>query len=80
MPYHMRITIKSNKTDDVVCLDLSEDKLNERILNPYNQGLERGMNGNTLSAYVIGQIQMNFTEKDPNIVNLNIIQCPLKMN
>jgi len=38
MVFHVRITKKSDKTEDEIWLDLTKEKLQERILNPYYEG------------------------------------------
>jgi len=63
MPFHIRLTTKSNPTDDEIKLDLSIEQLKERFLNPYNEGKFIVINGKSVSIEDIERIRINETEK-----------------
>ena len=66
--YHVCITPKSdqksNRSDDIVKLDLSKEDLESRILIPYRKGLPITLRGQTVSPDAIKLICINRTEQD----------------
>lgn len=63
MPFHVRITQKSDKTNDEVKLDLTKDHLVERILTPYREGRPIVIGGKTIPPDDIEKIHINETEE-----------------
>ncbi len=62
MPYHVRITTKSAPYDEVG-LDLTEEELQERILQPYRDGNSIVIGGRTISADDFARIRINYTDE-----------------
>ena len=63
MPYHVRITQKSDSLHDEVKLDLTEDQLEQRFLNPYREGRPIIIGGKTIPPDDIDRIRITFTEE-----------------
>lgn len=63
MPFHVRITQKSNRTTDEVKLDLSKDQLEERFLKPYSEGRAMIIGGKTIPPEDIERIHINYTDE-----------------
>lgn len=63
MPFHVRITQKSDKTHDEVKLDLTNEHLGERILTPYREGRPIVIGGKTIPPDNIDKIHINVTEE-----------------
>ena len=62
MPYHVRISKKSNRSRTEVKLDLTEEQLRERFLQPYRAGNPITVNGRTIYCNDIERIRISFTE------------------
>ena len=63
MPYHVRITLKSDPGHDEVKLDLSEDQLKERILIAYEEGRPIVIGGTTISPDDIQRVRITRTDQ-----------------
>ena len=65
MYYHVRITPRSRRRsgDDELALDLTEDQLEERFLDPYRRGLPITTGGRTFALSDIERIHINRTEQ-----------------
>lgn len=63
MPYHVRITLKSDRSHDEVKLDLDEEQLRERILNPYEQGSPIVIGGRTIPPDDLERVKITFTDR-----------------
>lgn len=63
MPYHVRITPKSNRSHDEVKLDLSEEQLKKRFIDPYYQGRPIIIGGKTIQSDDIERIRITRTEQ-----------------
>lgn len=62
MYYHIRITQKSNKIIDELKLDLSEEKLLNQFITPYENGENIIVNGKTIRPDDIERVKINKTE------------------
>lgn len=64
MPYyHVRITKRSRRTHDRLELDLTEDELMERIVNPFLGGKSFLCGGEPIDPFDVEVIHINETEK-----------------
>ncbi|HUT75308.1 MAG TPA: nucleotide-binding protein [Armatimonadota bacterium] len=63
MPYHVRITTKSNPSHDEVKLDLTKPQLTKRFVEPYCRGRPIVSGGKTITTDDIERIQISFTEQ-----------------
>lgn len=63
MPFHVRITQASRRTDDEVKLDLSKEQLEDRFLKPYREGRPIVIGGKTIPTSDIERIRITFTEE-----------------
>lgn len=68
MYYHVRITTKSNPTEDIVKLDLDEERLLSRFVNPYITGKAIFTEGRNIPYDDVYQIRLNETEEDSSIL------------
>ena len=68
MVYHVRITKKSDRSYDLVELDLSKDELLEHIVHPYLKGERFYCDGSIVDLYDIEMIRINFTKEDSTII------------
>ncbi len=59
MFYHVRITQKSKRSSDEVKLDLSKEQLEERFINPYQEGSPIIINGKTVTPNDIDRIRIS---------------------
>lgn len=57
MYYHVRITQKSNSAHDETKLDLTEEQLRERFLQPYELGQPILINGKTIPSNDIERVR-----------------------
>lgn len=64
--YHVRITLKSNRSHDEVKLDLTKDQLIERFVQPYYQGRPLIVGGRTIPSDDIERIRITHTEQASN--------------
>ena len=64
MPYHVRITLRSDRTHDEVKLDLTEEQLRERFLRPYRAGDPIVISGRTINCDDIERIRVSYTEEN----------------
>ena len=62
--YHVRITKKSDRSWDIVWLDLHWEELEERIIAPYRTGQPITINGQSISINDIEQLRITETEMD----------------
>lgn len=62
MNYHVRITRKSKKTSDEVRLDLSEEELRKRFIEPYEAGEPIIVNGRTIPIDDVDRIRVSASE------------------
>jgi len=63
MPYHIRITTKSDRSHDEVKLDLTRKQLKERFLSPYKEGRPIAICGRTVPFDNIERIRITFTKQ-----------------
>jgi predicted nucleotide-binding protein len=63
MPYHVRVTPKSDRSHDEIRLDLSEESLHERILRPYSEGRSIVIGGRTIPPDDIERVKISYTEE-----------------
>lgn len=63
MPYHVRITPRSNRSHDEVRLDLTREQLEERFLVPYREGRPVVIGGRTIPPTDIERIRITQTEE-----------------
>jgi predicted nucleotide-binding protein len=78
--YHVRISTKSNIYHDEVRLDLSQDELAERFLQPYQEGRSITMNGRVIALDDITRIKISHSavpsEELRNLVKVDQMQRP----
>lgn len=70
MNYHVRISLKSQKSSDETKTDFSEEQLKVRILEPYEQGEPIILNGKTIQPNDIERIRISKSQE----VSSQIIQ------
>ncbi|HUU87941.1 MAG TPA: nucleotide-binding protein [Candidatus Glassbacteria bacterium] len=63
MPYHVRITAKSDRTHDEVKIDLTEEQLRKQFLHPYETGKPIVVSGHTIPCDDIERISISYTEE-----------------
>jgi predicted nucleotide-binding protein len=63
MPYHVRITLRSDRSRDEVKLDLTEEQLRESFLRPYRAGNPIVIDGRTIPCDDIERIRISYTEE-----------------
>ena len=64
MYYHVRITQESNKFEDETKLDLSEEQLRERFIEPYERGETIIINGRSIPLDDLDRIRISASEHD----------------
>lgn len=64
MPFHVRITQKSNRTYDEVKLDLTRQQLEDRFIRPYREGIPIIIGGKTIPPDDIERIHINETTEN----------------
>lgn len=64
MYYHVRITQKSNKSQDETKTNLTEEQLTERFLVPYEQGEPIIINGKTIPMGDLERIRISRSDKE----------------
>jgi predicted nucleotide-binding protein len=64
MPYHVRITPRSDRSEDEVKLDLTKEQLEERFLRPYREGRPITIGGKTIAPDDIERIHINYTDEN----------------
>ena len=72
--YHVRITKKSDRSWDVVWLDLNWEELEDRIIAPYRTGQPITINGQSIAIDDIEQIRINETETSSSSLRLEVEQ------
>ncbi len=72
--YHVSITKKSDRSWDVVWLDLHWEELEERIIAPYHAGQPITINGQSISVDDIEQLRITETEIDSSHLRLEVEQ------
>jgi predicted nucleotide-binding protein len=77
MPFHVRITTRSSKSDDELALDLSREQLEDRFLKPYRRGFPIVTGGKTIPLDDIERLRINYTE-EPSSELIPRIQARLK--
>jgi len=69
MNYHVRISLKSQKSSDETKTDFSEEQLRVRILEPYEQGEPIIVNGKTIQPDDVERIRISRSqEPSPQII------------
>ena len=63
MPYHVRVSRKSNCSHDEVRLDLAREELEERFLRPYREGRPIVIGGQTVPIDDLDRLRINLTEE-----------------
>jgi hypothetical protein len=66
MPYHVRVTSKSDRNRPETRLDLTMDQLEERFLRPYRDGRPIVIGGKTIPPEDIERIQISQTTHPTN--------------
>lgn len=64
MPYHVRITPRSDRSHDEIKLDLTEEQLRERFLRPYWAGNSITIGGRSIPCDDIERIRISYTEEN----------------
>ena len=64
MVYHVRITTKSEHTHDELMLDLTKEKLQERIIEAYRKGEPIVISGKTIPIDDLERIRINETQEN----------------
>ena len=72
MPYHVRISTKSNPSNDEVRLDLNKEQLEERFLVPYRQGRPIVIGGKTVAPVDLERIRINETSEESDALRPQI--------
>jgi len=73
VPYHVRVSTKSQPSHDEVRLDLSYGELEERFLRPYREGRPIVIGGRTIPIDDLAKLRINRTTKSAEVL-LPIIQ------
>jgi len=63
VPYHVRITTRSQPSHDELALDLTKAELKRRFLDPYNQGRPIVTGGRIIPPHDIQRIRINLTKE-----------------
>ncbi len=63
LPYHVRITPRSDRSHDEVRLDLTREQLEERFLIPYREGRSIVIGGRTIPPDDIERIRITLTDQ-----------------
>jgi predicted nucleotide-binding protein len=63
VPYHVRVTPKSDRSREEVRLDLSRLELDDRFLHPYEEGRPIVIGGRTIPPDDIERIRISYTEE-----------------
>jgi predicted nucleotide-binding protein len=63
MPYHVRVSTKSQRSHDEVRLDLTPEELEERFLRPYRQGRPIVIGGRTVPIEDLAKLRINETQE-----------------
>lgn len=74
MPLHARITLRSDLHGDRLALDLTEDELRSRVLDPYFEGRPLLISGEAIDPFAIQQLRINETD-EPSADLLPVIQA-----
>lgn len=72
MPYHVRLTPKSDRSKDEVKLDLTQGELEERVLRPYRFGQPITLKGRTFPITDIERLRINFTDEPSEVLRPHI--------
>jgi predicted nucleotide-binding protein len=68
MPYHVMVKRRSSNIDDVVVLDLTAQKLRERILGPYSHNEAFFMRATSIPQVDVASIRITYTTEDAAIL------------
>jgi len=68
MYYHVRISTKSNQSHDETKVDLNEDQLNERIIQPYEVGDSIFINGKNIEGNDLSRIRISHSEQPSSMI------------
>jgi len=63
MPFHVRVSTKSDPAHDDVRLDLSKEELETRFLRPYREGRPIVIGGRTIPMGDLTKLRVNFTDE-----------------
>lgn len=63
MPYHVRVSTRSHRTEDEVRLDLTQAELEERFLRPYREGRPIVIGGRTVDPADLDRLRINVTDE-----------------
>lgn len=74
MNYHVRISLKSQKSSDETKTDFNEEQLQVRILDPYEQGEPIILNGKTIQPNDIERIRISKSQ-EPSTQIIQIIKA-----
>lgn len=74
MPYHVRVSTKSNPSWDEVRLDLTAEELEERFLLPYRQGRPIVIGGRTIPLSDLAKLRINESDETSTAL-LPIVQA-----
>jgi len=68
MNYHVRISLKSQKSSDETKTDFSEEQLQVRIIEPYDQGEPIILNGKTIQPADIDRIRISKSQEPSELI------------
>jgi predicted nucleotide-binding protein len=68
MFYHVRITQKSSKSHDEVKVDMTEEQLHSRIVEPYEVGASIFINGKTITKDDISRIRISRSNENSSTI------------
>jgi predicted nucleotide-binding protein len=80
MNYHVRISLKSQKSRDETKTDFSEEQLHVRILEPYEQGEPIILNGKTIQPADIERIRISKSQESSSQIVQSIKEEDRKIN
>lgn len=69
--FHVRLSVKGERSDEV-SLDLQEDQLDQRFINPYLQGTFVTLNGRTIAVRDITRIRVSRSEQDSSLLKKEV--------
>ena len=64
MPFHIRVTpLHGDRTDELVAVDLEEDFLRQRVVDPYLRGVPFTVRGRTFDPFELRRIKIGYTDE-----------------
>jgi predicted nucleotide-binding protein len=80
MNYHVRISLKSQKSSDETKTDFTEEQLQTRIIEPYEQGEPIILNGKTIQPNDIERIRISKSEEPSKLIIEQIREADRRSN